>query len=195
MSCLSGQPSSPINWQVNFCRYLSIFLGAKTVYRKFNLIQLPPKEHSHKGGQFNMFISLLIFSIQNKQVAPWISIATCQKHSHSHSHVWQMYPHATCSTGLWAPSPPFCLPLLLPPLKTYVKWQKIKYPVVKMRFSDKCDTHATAGQANKHTNTHTHRERDKQTNQYRARSRSERPLPRLAMGSFVTVTRAPLRFP
>lgn len=95
---------------------------------------------------------------------PWISIATCQKHSHSHSHVWQMYPHATCSTGLWAPSPPLCLPLLLPPLKTYVKWQKIKYPVVKMRFSDKCDTHATAGQANNHTNTHTERERDKQTN-------------------------------
>lgn len=31
--------------------------------------------------------------------------------------------------------------------KTYVKWHKIKYPVVKMRFSDKSDAHVTGGRA------------------------------------------------
>lgn len=56
-----------------------------------------------------------------------------------------------------------------PPLKTYVKWQKIKYPVVKMRFSDKCDIHATrpGRQTNKQTAAKRERERerrDKQTN-------------------------------
>lgn len=138
-------------------------MGAKTVYRKFNLIQLPPKEHSHKGGQFNMFISLLIFSIQNKQVAPLDF--NCNMPETLTQSLARLANVSTCHMLHWlvgAVALPFCLPLLLPPLKTYVKWQKIKYPVVKMRFSDKCDTHATAGQANKHT--HTHRETNKQTN-------------------------------
>lgn len=74
-----------------------------------------------------MFISLLIFESANKQhTPPGIEIGKCV---------------STCGVSEAGGTPRLA--------KAHVKWHKIKYPVVKVRFSDKCDAHVTEGSTNK----------------------------------------------